>query len=213
MSAILQKSIVLHLNRLWQPLGHVPVEKALNMMFSQSRKTGGASAMAMDITYELNADGSFNTDRIVDTRLVPVEEWLTLPVRPFDISLGTPRGPVRMPTVIVSVNYEEMPMTSAKCTKHAIRERDGNICQASGRKLGKGEGSVDHIVPQAAGGKLTWENCVWMDKRLNARKGKKSLRESGLRLLRNPTAPKSVPVCAKVTVAHHPDQAKFVTAA
>ena len=44
--------------------------------------------------------------------IVPVrwDDWIKLPVREHDKAVNTPRGPVRVPTVIVAANYAKVPL-------------------------------------------------------------------------------------------------------
>jgi len=63
------------------------------------------------------------------------------------------RGAIRVPTVIVAVNYAKVPKKRPKLCARAIRERDRNRCQYTGRVLRPDEGSLDHVVPRSRGGK------------------------------------------------------------
>ena len=116
-------------------------------------------------------------------RPVTWDEWITLPIRPQDNAVQTVRGPIRVPTVIVAVNYAKVPKKRPKLCARAIRERDGNRCQYTGRVLRPDEGSLDHVVPRSRGGKNAWENLVWAGKDVNARKGNRLPHEAGLKLL------------------------------
>src|ERR1035441_6216875 len=91
------------------------------------------------------------------------------------------RGQIRVPTVIVAVNYAKVPKKRPKLCAKAIRERDGNRCQYTGRLLHPNEGSLDHVVPRSRGGKDAWENLVWSAKEVNQRKADRLPREAGLR--------------------------------
>ena len=128
--------------------------------------------------------------------------WLSLPIRPQDNAVQTVRGPIRVPTVIVAVNYAKVPKKRPKLCARAIRERDGNRCQYTGRLLRPEEGSLDHIVPRSRGGKDGWDNLVWSAKEVNARKGNRLPHEAGLKLLTVPCAPKEMPVTALIRNAH-----------
>jgi len=90
MTDILNKSIVLVLNRNWQAINvRTPADA-----FCQ---------MAINVATALDIDG--------DNQMRPVtwEEWLTLPVRPQDNAVRTGRGLVRVPTVIVCAHYARVP--------------------------------------------------------------------------------------------------------
>ncbi len=127
-------------------------------------------------------------------RPVAWEGWITLPIREQDDAVRTVRGQVRVPTVIVAVNYAKVPKKRPKLCARAIRERDGNRCQYTGRILRVHEGSLDHVVPRSRGGRDVWENLVWSARDVNQRKANRLPHEAGLRLISVPRAPKEVPV-------------------
>ena len=130
------------------------------------------------------------------------DEWITLPVRPQDNAVQTVRGQVRVPTVIVAVNFAKVPKKHPKLCAKTIRERDGNRCQYTGKVLKPEEGSLDHVVPRSRGGKDAWENLVWSSKTVNTKKGNRLPEEAGLKLLSVPRAPKELPVSAIIRNAH-----------
>ncbi|HEY3855365.1 MAG TPA: HNH endonuclease [Verrucomicrobiae bacterium] len=111
-------------------------------------------------------------------------------------------GPIRVPTVIVAVNYARVPRKRPKLCARSIRERDGNRCQYTGRTLQPDEGSLDHVVPRSRGGKNSWENLVWSSKEVNAHKGNRLPHEAGLKLLAIPRRPKELPATAAIRNAH-----------
>jgi 5-methylcytosine-specific restriction endonuclease McrA len=183
MTDILNKTIVLVLNRNWQAIGvRTPADAFCQMAAN--------AATALDITGE---------DHI---RPVKWDEWVTLPVREQDAFVSTVRGQIRIPTVIVAVNYTRVPIKRPKLSARAIRERDGNRCQYTGRALRIEDGNLDHVVPRSRGGRDTWENLVWASKDVNSRKGNRLPHEAGLKLLSTPRAPKQLPVTALIRNAH-----------
>ncbi len=140
--------------------------------------------------------------RRADIRPVTWEEWISLPIRDQDESVHTVRGEIRVPTVIVAVNYAKVPKKRPKLCARAIRERDRNRCQYTGRVLRPDEGSLDHVVPRSRGGRDVWENLVWSAKDVNQRKAARLPHEAGLKLLSVPRAPKELPVTALIRNAH-----------
>ena len=126
------------------------------------------------------------------------EEWITLLIREQDESVHTVRGQIRVPTVIVAVNYAKVPKKRPKLCAKAIRERDGKRCQYTGRVLHPNEGSLDHVVPRSRGGMDAWENLVWSAKEVNQKKADRLPHEAGLKLLSVPRAPKELPVSALI---------------
>jgi 5-methylcytosine-specific restriction endonuclease McrA len=178
MSDILNKNIVLVLNKNWQAINtRTPADA-----FCQ---------MATNVATALDIDGD-------NIRPVAWNEWLTLPIRDHDETVQTVRGAIRVPTVIVAVNFARVPKKRPKLCAKTIRERDGNRCQYTGKLLRADEGSLDHILPRSRGGADSWENLVWADKEVNARKADRLPHEAGLRLLTTPRAPKELPVSALI---------------
>ena len=135
-------------------------------------------------------------------RPVTWDEWITLSIRDGDNAVRTVRGAIRVPTVIVAVNFAKVPRKRPKLCARTIRERDGNRCQYTGALLRPDEGSLDHVVPRSRGGPDTWENLVWSAKDVNQRKADRLPHEAGLKLLTVPRAPKELPVSALIRNAH-----------
>ena len=181
---ILTKATVLVLNRNWQAINVRTPQEAFCMM---------ATNVATGLDIE-RGDGA----RAEALRPVTWEEWITLPIREQDEAVHTVRGQIRVPTVIVAVNYAKVPKKRPKLCARTIRERDGNRCQYTGRVLRPNEGSLDHVVPRSRGGKDAWENLVWSAKEVNQRKADRLPHEAGLKLLSVPRAPKEVPVSALI---------------
>jgi 5-methylcytosine-specific restriction endonuclease McrA len=183
MNDILNKATVLVLNRNWQAIAvRTPADAFCHM--------------ATGVVTALDIEG--------DNRIAPVkwEEWIALPIRSIDAFVNTVRGPIRVPTVIVAVNFARVPMKRPKLSARAVRERDGNRCQYTGRVLRAEEGNLDHVVPRSRGGADTWENLVWASREVNTRKGNRLPEEAGLKLLSPPRAPKELPVTALIRNAH-----------
>ena len=179
MSNVLNKAIVLVLNRNWQAIHVRTPQEAFCMM-------------ATNVATALEIDG--------ENQIRPVtwDEWITLPVRAQDNAVQTVRGAIRVPTVIVAVNFARVPKKRPKLCAKTIRERDGNRCQYTGKLLQPEAGSLDHVVPRSRGGHDSWENLVWSSKDVNTRKANRLPHEAGLKLLRVPRAPKELPVTALI---------------
>lgn len=184
MSDHLHKTTVLVLNRNWQAI-HTKTPADAFCMLASGAATG------------LDVQGN---DSIVP---VSWEDWRMLPVRAEDRAIQTPRGPVRIPTVIVAARYDKVPLCRPRLGAKGIWERDGGICQYTGRKLAFHEGNIDHVVPLSRGGTTSWDNCVLSHREVNAKKGAKLPQEAGLRLLREPRTPKAVPATALIRNAYH----------
>lgn len=129
-------------------------------------------------------------------------DWLSLPIREHDRAVNTPRGPVRVPTVIIAVNYARVPLRRPRFGARGIWERDGGVCQYTGRKLDRHEGNIDHVIPRSRGGKTVWENCVLADRDVNSRKADRLPHEAGLHLRKPPAVPRAVPAPAYIRNPH-----------
>jgi hypothetical protein len=66
-----------------------------------------------------------------DDAIVPVTwgEWLSLPIRDQNHAVGSPRGSIRCPTVIVCSNYARVPMHRPGFNRRNLWQRDGSVCQ------------------------------------------------------------------------------------
>ena len=121
MSDILNKTIVLVLNRNWQAINiRTPADAFCQMA------TNAATALEIELGEGARAEA---------LRPVAWDEWITLPIRHGDNAVRTVRGEIRVPTVIVAVNFARVPNKRPKLCARTIRERDGNRCQYTGRVL------------------------------------------------------------------------------
>lgn len=183
MNDILNKNIVLVLNRNWQAINiRTPADA-----FCQ---------MATNVATALEIEGES------PVRPVAWDEWITLPIRAGDNAVHTASRAIRVPTVIVALNYAKVPKKRPKLSARTIRERDGNRCQYTGQLLHPDEGSLDHVVPRSRGGRDTWENLVWSAKEVNQRKADRLPHEAGLKLLSIPRAPKEMMATDYIRNAH-----------
>ena len=183
MSEVLNKSIVLVLNRHWQAIDVKTPAETFSMLVN-----GSATALDIHLDEEL--------------RPVTWEEWITLPVRIGDYAVGTVRGGIRVPTVIVLARFDKVPKRRPKFCARAIWERDGGVCQYTGRQLEPHEGNIDHVIPRSRGGKSTWDNCVLAHRDVNSRKGSRLPHEAGLTLRSRPGVPRLMPATRLIRNSH-----------
>ena len=165
---------VLVLNRSWQPINVMTVQKALVMM-----STDVATAM------DFSDQGYF----------VPVrwKDWLELAVREQDDGIKTPSRDVRVPRVIIAVQFNKVPVKRPRLSLKNLRERDEHRCAYTRRVLKPEECSMEHLVPRSKGGTSEWKNVVLADKRINNIRGNRSLEEAGLTLKIQPRVPTAKP--------------------
>lgn len=216
MSNIANKELCLCLNNQWKRVGKKTVKDAVIALCGSGAFNGDGKPtdLALDIEYELDEVG--NPDLKKQPLLVnPVTwtEWIKLPVRPWDLFISTPNRKIRVPTVIVSVNFAKMPIKkfNKKPTKSTVWHRDQGIDQYTGKKLHKDDASLDHVVPVSRGGSTDdWRNVVLCDKTLNTKKGNKLNNEIGYKLIREPIAPTPMPMYKLIVDAKHRDWELFM---
>lgn len=221
MSDILDKAVCLKLNAHWSALGFKTVRKAFTDLTSMEpgeeelakieKRLPRPSALALDLEFGRNPDGTLNYDKLVSATPTEWDAWLELPVRDYDLSICTTQGEIRVPTVIVARNFSKMPEKKFKPSAKTIFERDGGVCQVSGKHVGREKGNLGHIVPKKRGGRVTFENAVWLDRGINTEMGCRTPEEAGMKLIRQPKAPKSLPISATIREPKHPSHKKFVT--
>lgn len=171
---LLNKSTVLVLNKSWQAIHVKTPLDALSMMFD-------GSATGLNVLGE---------DEMVPTKW---EDWVKLPPDSNSDYIKTVRGEIKIPKIIVLCHFNQVPRRRPKFTAKNLWERDNGTCQYTGKKLTPNEGNIDHVIPKSRGGKTSWTNCVISHKDVNALKGDKTPAEAGLKLLKQPKEPTSLP--------------------
>jgi 5-methylcytosine-specific restriction endonuclease McrA len=76
--------------------------------------------------------------------------------------------------------------THVALNRRAVFARDGHRCQYCGAPAE----NIDHVVPRSRGGLHVWDNVVAACRRCNARKRDHLLEEAGMKLRRQPCAPR-----------------------
>ena len=161
------------LNRLWQAVNVVGVERAFSLL---------ALEHAQVIYAE---DGSF--------RVFDGAGWFEfskdLEAGPGSRVIRTVNQQVVVPTVLLLRGYDRMLMQEMKFNRQNLLERDDYRCQYCGKNLPAKELNMDHVVPRDRGGGTTWENVVISCTKCNSKKSNRSPKEAGMRLLKEPKRP------------------------
>lgn len=202
MESLLHKQVVLELNAFWMPLSWKTPAQAITSLCTESGEKPHGFVIDPIVDEE--------TGKMVDYQRYSWDEWMTLPVKPQHLALLTKRGAIRCPTVILASLCREMPVKALGFSPDAIRIRDGDTCQVSGRKLAPGEGNMGHLQARAFGGKKTFDNIVYMDKELNRIQGTKTVEEMGWTLIKEPTAPKPMPASFRITEPKTQEHKHFI---
>jgi 5-methylcytosine-specific restriction endonuclease McrA len=87
-----------------------------------------------------------------------------------------------------------------------IYARDDSTCQYCGETFPTSDLTFDHVVPVAQGGRKDWENIVTCCINCNRTKGGRTPHQAGLRLIRMPKRPESMPAL-RITIGlrHAPE--------
>ncbi len=164
-------SSVLVLNRSYLPIHVTSVRRAFSLIYQ-------GIARAVDEQYQ-----TFDFD-----------SWSQLAVARDSESIGTARGPMRVPRVIVLLTFDRVPKRHVRFSRINIFARDSFTCQYCGTRPHRVELNLDHVVPRALGGRSTWENVVCSCVDCNRRKGGRTPGQAGLRLKRLPARPRWTPL-------------------
>ena len=121
------------------------------------------------------------------------ESWLELSVAAHDETIGLVGRAIRIPRVIVLVTYDHLPKRGVRFSRINIILRDRHICQYCNKKFPRNRLNLDHVIPRSRGGLTTWENVATSCHDCNRRKGGKSPKEAGMKLIQQPSKPASVP--------------------
>ena len=161
------------LNRLWQAVNVVGVERAFSLL---------ALEHAQVIYAE---DGSF--------RVFDGAGWFAfskdLETAPGSRVIRTVSQQVVVPTVLILRGYDRMLMQEMKFNRQNLLERDDFRCQYCGKNFPVKELNMDHVVPRDRGGVTSWENVVISCIKCNSKKSNRSPKEAGMRLLKEPKRP------------------------
>jgi 5-methylcytosine-specific restriction endonuclease McrA len=163
-------SSVLVLNRSFLPIHVTSVRRAFTLLYQ-------------DIARVVNEE----------YRTFDFRSWQELAVARDAESIGSVRGRIRVPRVIVLVAFDRIPKRHVRFSRLNIYARDDFTCQYCGDHPPRQELNLDHVVPRSLGGRSTWENVVCSCLECNRRKGGRTPKQAGLKLRRKPVRPQWTP--------------------
>ncbi len=108
---------------------------------------------------------------------------------------------IAVPRIIRLLFYDHLPRNEVRFNRRNIFARDKNSCQYCGRRYPTSELSLDHVIPKSMGGKSAWDNIVCACTKCNVKKGGRTPRQAGLKLIQKPFKPKRNPLI-HVHLAH-----------
>jgi len=125
----------------------------------------------------------------------------------------TVRDAIVVPAIVRSLKAKALKRPAVRLSRRNIYLRDNHTCQYTGQKLPASELNLDHVIPSSRGGTSTWENLVCCSVAVNAKKGNKTPKEAGLKLIRKPKKPEAHEIVDKAFTIRHPTWEAFVDAA
>ncbi len=165
---------VLVLNRLWQPVNIVGVERAFSLLLQDHAQ----------VIY--TGDESF--------RMMDSAAWLQLSEEeaPEDNEayIQTVRLRIRVPKVLLLRSYDQLPAQEVKFTRDNLFERDDYRCQYCGNHFDAVHLNMDHVIPRDRGGRTSWENIVTSCIKCNSRKANRLPHQANMHLIRKPERPR-----------------------
>ncbi|MHB1680044.1 MAG: HNH endonuclease [bacterium] len=163
-------SNVLVLNKSFLPVHITSLKRALILLYQ-------GVAKAVDENY----------------RTFAFDLWKDIAVLDKTQSIGLVNKFIRVPRVILLINYDKVPKRYIKFSRANIFLRDKNKCQYCGKEFKKNDLNLDHVIPRAYGGISSWENIVCSCIKCNRIKGGRTPEEAGMKLTRKPKKPEWSP--------------------
>lgn len=160
------RSPVLVLNKGYQPVRITDAKHGFSMLFL-------GRARALDAAYEPHDFGAWSRRR---------------PARD-DEAIGTPRGLICVPRVLLLNDYNRVPRAPLRLSRRHVYMRDDYTCQYCHGRPGVKELNLDHVLPRSRGGRSTWENLVTSCRSCNLEKGWSTPEEAGMGLATRPVRP------------------------
>jgi 5-methylcytosine-specific restriction endonuclease McrA len=165
---------VLVLNRLWQAVNIVGVQRAFGLLLQDHAQ----------VIY--TGDGSF---QVMDST-----EWLELSAaeepKDSEAYVQTVRLRVRVPKVLLLRSYDKLPVQEVRFTRDNLFERDHYRCQYCGDHFPDHKLNMDHVIPRAKGGRTSWENIVTSCIPCNTRKANRLPHQASMHLMKKPERPR-----------------------
>lgn len=109
-------------------------------------------------------------------------------VAEYDHVIRSPSFEMPIPSVIALKDYVPMNRSPA-FTRFNVFLRDHFRCQYCSTRFPVQSLTFDHVIPRSKGGGTSWENVVTACQKCNLKKGNRYLRDSSMRLRKEPLRP------------------------
>jgi 5-methylcytosine-specific restriction endonuclease McrA len=134
-------------------------------------------------------------------QIVSWEESVTLvylkkgeAIEKYDAVVSSPSISFHIPAVLRLKKMLARIKSDVKFSRINVYTRDGFRCQYCGKKRVMKSLNYDHVVPRSRGGLTIWENIVTCCIPCNLGKDNKTPEEAGMKLIKRPVKPKSLPL-------------------
>jgi 5-methylcytosine-specific restriction endonuclease McrA len=141
------------------------------------------------VPHVLVLNASYEPLGVVSMRraLVLVLNHKAISLEDSEITLHSATVAMSAPSVVRLTRFVRVPYRGpVPLTRRALFARDHGRCVYCGAAAT----SVDHVIPRSRGGQHRWDNVVAACRRCNSRKENRLPHEVGLRLHREPAAPR-----------------------
>lgn len=118
-------------------------------------------------------------------------------IEEYEETVSSPSVTMNIPAVIQLKRPISSHKKAVKFSRINLMTRDGFCCQYCGAKKSMKELNYDHVIPRIQGGKTNWTNIVSAcsgPKGCNARKAGRTPEQAGMKLLKSPVHPKTLPM-------------------
>lgn len=116
----------------------------------------------------------------------------------YDQYISSPSTSIKIPSVVVLKTNNWKRINSVRFSRKNVWLRDEGCCQYCGKNVSIHTFTIDHVHPKCYGGKTTWDNVVVSCYNCNQKKGEKTLKEAGIKLINVPKKPTRLPFINEV---------------
>ena len=142
------------LNRLWQPVNVIGIERAFSLLSLDHAQV----IYAEDESFRIFDSGAwFEFCRTVEA------------LRGRRV-IRTVNQTVLVPSVLLLRAYDRILLQEMKFNRQNLLERDDYRCQYCGKTFAPKQLNMDHVLPKDKGGGTSWENVVTSCIRCNSKK-------------------------------------------
>ena len=115
-------------------------------------------------------------------------------IEEYEEEIASPSFTIKTPAVVRLKRPIGGMKRGVKFSRINVFSRDEFRCQYCGSRKAARDLNYDHVVPRVQGGRTVWENIVTSCYACNNQKRGRTPEQAGMKLLRAPVKPKSLPM-------------------